>query len=155
MVRARCRLPLWVKLSPNVADVASFARVAEEEGADAVSLVNTFVGLAVDLDRRRPVLTNGTGGLSGPAIKPIALRMVRDAAAAVKIPVIGIGGIASGDDALEFLLVGARAVQIGTASFTDPRATERIARELSSGLRRRGCTDVAEWIGTLRASDGR
>jgi dihydroorotate dehydrogenase (NAD+) catalytic subunit len=101
------------------------------------------------------VLTNGTGGLSGPAIKPVALRMVRDAAAAVKIPVIGIGGIASGDDALEFLLVGARAVQVGTASFTDPRATERIARELSSGLRRRGCTDVSEWIGTLGGAGGR
>jgi dihydroorotate dehydrogenase (NAD+) catalytic subunit len=154
-VRARCRVPLWVKLSPNVADVATFARVAEEEGADAVSLVNTFVGLAVDLDRRRPVLTNVTGGLSGPAIKPIALRMVHDVARAVKIPVLGIGGIATGDDALEFLLVGARAVQIGTASFTDPRATERIARELSNGLRHRGYTDVGDWIGTLEGAGGR
>ena len=151
LVRARCRGPLWVKLSPNVTDVASFARIAEEEGADAVSLINTFVGLAVDLDRRQPILTNGTGGLSGPAIKPIALRMVHDVARAVKIPVIGMGGIASGDDALEFLLVGAQAVQVGTASFTDPRATERIVRELSIGLRRRGCADVTEWIGTLRA----
>jgi dihydroorotate dehydrogenase (NAD+) catalytic subunit len=155
LVRARCRLPLWVKLSPNVADVATFARVAEEEGADAVSLINTFVGLAVDLDRRRPVLSNGTGGLSGPAIKPVALRMVHDVARAVKIPVIGMGGIASGEDALEFLLVGARAVQIGTASFTDPRATERIARELSNGLRRRGCPDVNDWIGTLAGPAGR
>jgi len=149
LVRARCRLPLWVKLSPNVTDVASFARVAEEEGADAVSLINTLVGLAVDLDRRRPVLTNVTGGLSGPAIKPVALRMVYDVARAVKIPVIGMGGIASGEDALEFLLVGARAVQVGTASFTDPRATERIAGELSVGLRRRGCSDIAAWIGSL------
>ncbi|MEO6026689.1 MAG: dihydroorotate dehydrogenase [Candidatus Binatia bacterium] len=149
LVRARCRLPLWVKLSPNVTDVASFARVAEEEGADAVSLINTLVGLAVDLDRRRPVLTNVTGGLSGPAIKPVALRMVYDVARAVKIPVIGMGGIASGEDALEFLLVGARAVQVGTASFTDPRATERIVGELSVGLRRRGCTDIAAWIGSL------
>ncbi len=151
LVRARCRLPLWVKLSPNVTDVALFARVAEEEGADAVSLINTLVGLAVDLEGRRPVLTNGTGGLSGPAIKPIALRMVHDVVRAVKIPVIGMGGISSGDDALEFLLVGARAVQVGTASFTDPRATERIAGEIASGLRRRGCADVNEWIGTLRA----
>ncbi len=150
LVRSRCRLPVWVKLSPNVTDVAGFARVAEEEGADAVSLVNTFVGLAVDLDRRGTVLTNGTGGLSGPAIKPIALRMVRDVARAVKIPVIGMGGISSGEDALEFLLVGARAVQVGTASFTDPRATERIAAEIAVELRRRGCADVNDWIGSIR-----
>lgn len=150
-VRQRCALPLWVKLSPNVTDITAFARVAEDEGADAVSLVNTFVGLAVDLDARRPVLTNGTGGLSGPAIKPIALRMVHDAARAVKIPVIGMGGISDADDALEFLLVGARAVQVGTASFTDPRATERIAKGIGAGLRRRGYADVNQWIGTLRA----
>lgn len=151
LVRARCRLPLWVKLSPNVTDIASFARIAEEEGADAVSLINTLVGLAVDLDQRRPVLTNGTGGLSGPAIKPIALRMVHEVARSVKIPVIGMGGISSGEDALEFLLVGARAVQVGTASFTDPRATERIAGEIAVGLRRRGCGDVRDWVGTLEA----
>ncbi len=148
-VRARCRLPLWVKLSPNVTDIASFAKVAEEEGADAVSLINTFVGLAVDLDQRRPILTNVTGGLSGPAIKPIALRMVHDVVGAVKIPVIGIGGISSGEDALEFMLVGARAVQVGTASFIDPCATERIAAEIAAGLQRRGYADVHEWIGTL------
>lgn len=148
-VRARCRLPLWVKLSPNVTDIVTFARVAEEEGADAISLINTLVGLAVDLDSRRPVLTNGTGGLSGPAVKPIALRMVRDVAAAVRIPVLGMGGIMSGDDALEFLLVGARAVQVGTASFIDPTATARIARELAAGLRARRCHDVNTWIGTL------
>ncbi len=147
--RARCRLPLWVKLSPNVTDVASFARVAEEEGADAVSLINTLVALVVDLDRRTPVLTHGTGGLSGPAIKPIALRMVHDVARAVRIPVIGMGGIASGDDALEFLLVGARAVQVGTASFNDPCATTRIVDEIAAGLTRRGCADVRDWIGTL------
>jgi dihydroorotate dehydrogenase (NAD+) catalytic subunit len=149
LVRARCRLPLWVKLSPNVTDIASFARVAEEEGADAVSLINTILGLAVDLERRRPALTNGTGGVSGPAIKPIALRMVYEAASAVRIPVIGMGGISSGDDALEFLLVGARAVQVGTASFTDPDAVATIAGELADGLARRGCRDVAEWIGTF------
>jgi len=148
-VRPRCRLPLWVKLSPNVTDIASFARVAEEEGADAVCLINTLLGMAVDLDRRRPVLANVTGGLSGPAIKPVALRMVHDAVRAVRIPVVGIGGIISGDDALEFLLVGARAVQVGTASFIEPRATERIVRELAAGLRKRGVGDVNDWIGTL------
>lgn len=152
LVRSRCRLPLWVKLSPNVTDIVSFARVAEQEGADAVSLINTLVGLAVDLERRGPALTNVTGGLSGPAIKPVALRMVHDVARAVRIPVIGMGGISSGDDALEFLLVGARAVQVGTASFTDPRATERIAAEVSIGLRRRGCGDIDEWIGTFGAA---
>ena len=148
-VRRRCRLPLWVKLSPNVTDITSFARVAEEEGADAISLINTLLGMAVDLDRRCPALANRTGGLSGPAIKPVALRMVYDAVHAVRIPVIGIGGIMSGDDALEFLLVGARAVQVGTASFTDPRATARIVRELAAGLARRGFHDVNAWIGTL------
>lgn len=147
--RRRCRLPLWVKLSPNVTDITLFARIVEEEGADAVCLINTLVGMAIDLDRRRPVLANRTGGLSGPAIKPVALRMVHDAVRAVRIPVIGIGGIASGDDALEFLLVGARAVQVGTASFVDPGATARIARELARGLARRGIADVMEWIGTL------
>jgi dihydroorotate dehydrogenase (NAD+) catalytic subunit len=152
--RARCRLPLWVKLSPNVTDVVSFARVAEDEGADAVSLINTLLGLVIDLERRAPALTNGTGGLSGPAIKPVALRMVHEVASAVHIPVIGMGGIASGDDALEFLLVGARAVQVGTASFTDPSATTRIIRELSAGLRRQRCRDVAEWIGTLGRPPG-
>jgi dihydroorotate dehydrogenase (NAD+) catalytic subunit len=140
-----------VKLSPNVTDVTAFARIAEEEGADAVCLINTLLGMAIDLDRRRPLLANRTGGLSGPAIKPIALRMVHDTARAVRIPVIGIGGITSGDDALEFLLVGARAVQVGTATFVDPRATERIARELASGLADRGIVDVRDWIGTLEA----
>jgi dihydroorotate dehydrogenase (NAD+) catalytic subunit len=150
LVRARCRMPLWVKLSPNVTDIAAFARVVEEEGADAVSLINTLLGLAVDLDHRRPALTNVTGGLSGPAIKPVALRMVYEVARAVKIPVIGMGGISTGDDALEFLLVGARAVQVGTASFTEPNATERIAAEISAGLRRRGYRDVGDWIGTFQ-----
>jgi dihydroorotate dehydrogenase (NAD+) catalytic subunit len=147
--RQRCRLPLWVKLSPNVTDVTLFARIAEEEGADTVCLINTLVGMAIDLDRRRPILANRTGGLSGPAIKPVALRMVHDTVRAVRIPVIGIGGIASGDDALEFLLVGARAVQVGTATFVDPRATARIARQLATTLAARGIADVNDWIGTL------
>jgi len=148
-VRPRSRLPLWVKLSPNVTDIASFALAAEDEGADAVCLINTLLGMAIDLDRRRPALANVTGGLSGPAIKPVALRMVYEAVRAVRIPVIGIGGIMNGEDALEFLLVGARAVQVGTASFSDPRATERIRREISHGLWRRGFADVNAWIGTL------
>ena len=130
----------------------SFARVAEEEGADAVSLINTLVGLAVDLDRRAPVLANVTGGLSGPAIKPVALRMVHAVANAVRIPALGMGGIASGDDALEFLLVGARAVQVGTATFVDPRATQRIASELATALTARGIADVNDWIGTFDAT---
>ena len=147
--RARCRLPLWVKLSPNVTDITLFARIAEEEGADAVCLINTLMGMAIDLEHRRPLLANRTGGLSGPAIKPVALRMVHDTVRAVRIPVIGIGGIASGDDALEFLLVGARAVQVGTATFVDPRATARIAGELAAALAARGIDDVNAWIGTL------
>ena len=150
LVRARCRLPLWVKLSPNVTDVVAFARIAEEEGADAVSLINTLMGMAIDLAARRPALANVTGGLSGPAIKPVALRMVHDVARAVRIPVIGMGGIACAADALEFLLVGARAVQVGTASFVDPCATERIARALPGELAARGCADVNAWIGSLR-----
>ena len=148
--RARCRLPMWVKLSPNVTDIVSFARVAEEEGADAVCMINTLLGMAIDLDRRCPALSNVTGGLSGPAIKPVALRMVWEAVRAVRIPVIGIGGISTGDDALEFLLVGARAVQVGTANFVDPRATARIAGEIGEGLKRRGYHDVNAWIGSLR-----
>jgi dihydroorotate dehydrogenase (NAD+) catalytic subunit len=147
--RRRCRIPLWVKLSPNVTDIAAFARLVEEEGADAVSLINTLLGMAVDLESRRPALANRTGGLSGPAIKPVALRMVHEVVRAVRIPVIGMGGIMSGEDALEFLLVGARAVQVGTATFVDPRATERIVGEVAAALERRGIADVTDWIGTL------
>ena len=122
--------PLIVKLSPNVSDITPFARAAAEAGADALSLVNTFVGMAIDLDERRPVLSNVTGGLSGPAIKPIALRMVWQVAQAVRLPVIALGGISSGRDALEFMVAGAAAVQVGTASFVDPRATLRIIGEI-------------------------
>src|SRR5207248_7880392 len=119
-------------------------------GADAISLVNTFVSLAIDIETRMPRLGAGFGGLSGPAIKPIALRLVYEAAQAVKIPVIGLGGIASGDDAVEFLIAGAQAVQVGTASFADPRAPQRIARELSDILRTNGIKHVNELVGTLR-----
>ncbi len=147
--RATAR-PLIVKLSPNVTDITLFARAAAEAGADALSLVNTFVGMAIDLEERRPVLSNLTGGLSGPAIKPIALRLVYQAAQAVRLPIIGIGGIATGRDALEFMVAGAAAVEVGTASYFDPRATARIIGEIERYCRRRGIASVRSLIGTLR-----
>jgi dihydroorotate dehydrogenase (NAD+) catalytic subunit len=146
----RPRRPLIVKLSPNVASIAVIAKAAEEAGAGAVSLVNTFVALAVDARTRRPRIGAGFGGLSGPAIKPIALRMVYEAAQAVKIPVIGLGGIASGEDAAEFLVAGASAVEVGTASFWDPGAVVRIAGELDSFLVSQGVATVTGLVGTLR-----
>jgi dihydroorotate dehydrogenase (NAD+) catalytic subunit len=148
-VRAMARRPLLVKLSPNVARIEPVARAAEEAGADAVSLVNTFVSLAIDAKTRKPRIGAGFGGLSGPAIKPIALRMVYEAAQAVKIPVVGLGGIANGTDAAEFLIAGASAVQVGTASFVDPRAPLRVAQQLGRFLERQKIARVAELIGTL------
>ncbi|MCC6364771.1 MAG: dihydroorotate dehydrogenase [Bryobacterales bacterium] len=148
--KLRPKRPLIVKLSPNVASIAVIAKAAEDAGADAVSLVNTFVALAVDARTRRPRIGAGFGGLSGPAIKPIALRMVYEAAQAVKIPVIGLGGIASGEDAAEFLVAGASAVEVGTASFWDPRAVVRIADELDSFLAKEGVAAVSSLVGTLR-----
>ncbi|HLK12284.1 MAG TPA: dihydroorotate dehydrogenase [Candidatus Binatia bacterium] len=150
-VRARVRAPLWVKLSPNVGDIAAAGRAAEAEGADALCAINTLRGLAVDLARGSPRLASGAGGLSGPAIKPVALAMVHALVRAVRVPVVGIGGIRSGEDALEFLACGARAVQVGTASFYDPRAPVRIAREMARWCRRRGIGSVAETIGMLGA----
>ena len=151
-VRAVAKRPVMVKLSPNVARIAPLAQAAEEAGADAVSLVNTFVSLAVDPRARKPRIGAGFGGLSGPAIKPIALRMVYEAAQAVKIPVVGLGGIATGEDAAEFIVAGATAVEVGTASFWDPGATARIARELEAFLRSEKITHVSELTGTLRFS---
>jgi dihydroorotate dehydrogenase (NAD+) catalytic subunit len=148
-VRRVTRLPVIPKLSPNVADIALFARVAEEAGADAISCINTVLGLAVDVERRRPKLAFGTGGLSGPAIRPIAVRMAWQAARAVKIPVIGVGGIASAEDALEFLIVGCRAVQIGTANFVDPGVYDRVLAGLVSYLERHGLGGVDAVVGTL------
>jgi dihydroorotate dehydrogenase (NAD+) catalytic subunit len=138
VTRARSvgKRPLIVKLSPNVAQIEPFARAAENSGADAISLVNTFVSLAVDAQTGKPRIGAGRGGLSGPAIKPIALRMAADAVASVRIPVIGVGGIATGRDAAEFLNVGAAAVQVGTATFVDPRAPLRIAKELHNWMAR-------------------
>ena len=119
--------PLMVKLSPNVTSIAQMARVAEEVGADAISLVNTFVSLAIDIETKRPRIANVTGGLSGPAIKPIAVRMVHEASKAVKIPIVGMGGIVRAEDAVEFMMAGSTAIQVGTASYADPRAVENIA----------------------------
>jgi dihydroorotate dehydrogenase (NAD+) catalytic subunit len=148
-IRRRTRRALWIKLSPNVTDVTEIAKVVEGEGADAVALVNTLRGLAVDLEARRPVLANGAGGLSGPAIKPVALYMVWQTAKAVRIPVVGAGGIFSGRDAVEFLMAGARAVEVGTASLYDPNATARIAREIGEVLAGLGETSVSSVIGSL------
>ncbi|HEX4135822.1 MAG TPA: dihydroorotate dehydrogenase [Bryobacteraceae bacterium] len=142
--------PVIVKLSPNVASIEPFARVAEQNGADALSLVNTFVALAIDAKSRQARVGAGYGGLSGPAIKPIALRMVQQAAGTVKIPVIGIGGIMSGEDAAEFLIAGASLVQVGTATFWDPSAPVKIARELEELLPRLQAADVSKLVGTLQ-----
>ena len=149
-VKKVARRPLIVKLSPNVSAIEPLARAAEAAGADAVSLVNTFIALAIDARARRSRIGAGFGGLSGPAIKPIALRMVYQAARAVKIPVIGLGGIASGEDAAEFLIAGAQAVQVGTATFWDPRSPLRIAEELAAFLERERIASVSELVGTLK-----
>jgi len=149
-VKRAARRPVLVKLSPNVAQIEPLARAAEEAGADALSLVNTFIALAIDVRTRRPRLGAGFGGLSGPAIKPLALRFVYQAAQAVKIPVVGLGGIASGEDAAEFLLAGAAAVQVGSATFWDPAAPLRIARELGRLLEQLEVAHVGELVGGLR-----
>lgn len=147
--RAVATRPLMVKLSPNVARIEPVAQAAEAAGADAISLVNTFVGLAIDARTRTPRLGNGFGGLSGPAIKPLALRLVYEAAAAVRIPVVGLGGIATGEDAAEFMIAGAAAVEIGTATFWDPRAPLRIAQELGRFLQDEQIPSVRNLVGTL------
>jgi dihydroorotate dehydrogenase (NAD+) catalytic subunit len=148
--RVARKRPLIVKLSPNVADIAMLARTAEQAGADAISLINTLVALAVDARTRRPRLGAGFGGLSGPAIKPIALRMVYQAAQAVKIPVVGMGGIATGEDAAEFMIAGATAVEVGTATFWDPASPARIARELGEFVKEQKIQQVSELTGTLQ-----
>ncbi len=149
-VRAIAARPLIIKLSPNVAAIEPLALAAEAAGADALSLVNTFISLPVDARTRRSRIGNGFGGLSGPAIKPLALRFVYQAARAVKIPVIGLGGIASGEDAAEFLVAGARAVQVGTASFWDPAATVGVVKGLHKFLKSQAISDVNALVGTLQ-----
>ena len=141
--------PLIVKLSPNVTSIARMAKIAADSGADAVSLTNTFLAMSIDVDTRKPRLSNITGGLSGPAIKPISLRMVYEAAQMVKIPILGLGGIVTAEDAVEFLLAGATAIQVGTASYADPRATERLAHELESWCRSNGVEKVSSLTGAL------
>ena len=149
-VKRVARRPVMVKLSPNVAQIEPLARVAQDAGADAISLVNTFVSLAIDAHTRRPRIGAGFGGLSGPAIKPIALRLVYQAAKAVRIPVVGLGGIATGVDAAEFLIAGATAVEVGTATFWDPAAPLRVARELGRFLEAEGVESAGKLVGTLR-----
>lgn len=147
--RAACGLPLIAKLTPNVTDIVPLARAAADAGADAVSLVNTFVGMAIDWKRRRAVLGNRTGGLSGPAIKPLALRLVWRIAQHVRVPIVGIGGIAAIDDVMEFLVAGATAVQLGTVNFYDPTASVRVVEALPAALAQLGAVRVAEVVGTL------
>jgi dihydroorotate dehydrogenase (NAD+) catalytic subunit len=149
LAKATAQRPLIVKLSPNVTSIAHMAKVATDAGADALSLVNTFMGMSIDAETRKPRLTNITGGLSGPAIKPIALRMVYEVARAVSIPLIGMGGIVTPEDAVEFLLAGATAVQVGTASYADPRAVERLAKGLESWCRSHQVERVANLTGAL------
>ena len=138
-----------MKLSPNVTDITEIARAAEAEGADAVSLINTLMGMAVDVERQRPCLSTVTGGLSGPAVRPVAVRMVWQTAKAVKIPVIGLGGIMDGRDALEFILAGASAVEIGTANFIDPQTTVKVIDYISDYCQRHGVDNVSDLVGVI------
>ena len=148
-VRERYNKTLIVKLSPNVTDITEIARAVEAEGADSVSLINTLMGMAVDIEKRKRVLSIGTGGLSGPAVKPVALRMVYQVAKAVKIPVIGLGGIMTAEDAIEFLMCGATAIEIGTANFIDPEVTIKVRDGISDWLDRHGCKSIQDIIGTI------
>lgn len=149
-VRRLCKKPLIVKLTPNVTDITQTAKAAEEAGADSVSLINTLLGMAIDIDKRKPILANIMGGLSGPAIKPVAVRMVYQVANAVKIPVIGMGGISNGNDAVEFLLAGAAAVMVGTAGFVNPGVWEETAQGIEAYMAKHGFEKVTELTGALR-----
>ena len=150
-VRKRYNKTLIVKLSPNVTSIADIARAVEAEGADSVSLINTLMGMAIDIERRQPLLSISTGGLSGPAVKPVALRMVWQVAKAVNIPVIGLGGISSATDAIEFLMAGASAIEIGTANFLDPAITVNVRDGINQWLDDHGCHSVQEIVGSLKA----
>ncbi len=148
-VRARYHKTLIVKLSPNVTNIADIARACEAQGADSVSLINTLMGMAIDIERRKPLLSINTGGLSGPCVKPVALRMVWQVSKAVDIPVVGLGGISTATDAIEFLMAGATAIEIGTANFIDPTVTIQVRDGINDWLDRHGCKDVHEIIGCL------
>jgi dihydroorotate dehydrogenase (NAD+) catalytic subunit len=148
-VRARYHKTLIVKLSPNVTDIAEIARAVEAEGADSVSLINTLMGMAIDIEKRRPLLSINTGGLSGPAVKPVALRMVWQVARAVKIPVVGLGGITTATDAIEFLMAGASAIEVGTANFIDPAVTIKVRDGINEWLDSHGCQSVRDIIGCI------
>ena len=146
-IKAVSRFPVIVKLSPNVTDIVSMALAVEEAGADAISLINTLIGMQIDLEKRRPLLANGIGGLSGPAVKPVAVRMVYEVSQKVHVPVIGIGGIRTGEDAIEFLMAGASAVQVGTANFTDPYACPTIIEQMEAWCKEHGVAKVEQLIG--------
>ncbi len=148
-VRKYCKQPLIVKLTPNVTSIADTAMAAEDAGADAVSLINTILGMAIDIHKRRPILANNTGGLSGPAVKPVAVRMVYEVANAVKIPVIGMGGITTGEDAIEFLLAGACAIMVGTANFINPKACVEVLEGIEKYMKQYGCTELSHIVGKL------
>ena len=150
---ALTKTPLIVKLSPNVESIANNAMAAERGGADCISLINTLTGMAIDIERRRPIIANNTGGVSGAGIKPIAVRMTYEAAQAVKIPVIGMGGITCAEDAIEFLMAGATAVQVGTANFTDPYAMPKIINALNAWCDKHGIANVSELTGTLQLNE--
>ena len=150
-VRKSYHKTLIVKLSPNVTDIAEIARAVEAEGADSVSLINTLMGMAIDIEKRKPMLSINTGGLSGPAVKPVALRMVWQVAKAVGIPVVGLGGICNANDAIEFMLAGASAIEIGTANFLDPQVTVKVKNGINEWLDKHGCKSVTEIIGQLEA----
>lgn len=149
-VRAHCKKPLMVKLSPNVSDIAEIARAAESEGADALSLINTLTGMRIDINTRRPIIRNNTGGLSGPAVFPVAVRMVWQTAGAVKIPVVGMGGISTWRDAVEMMMAGASAIQVGTALFSDPYAPLKIKEGLNRYLDDQGIASVTELAGMVK-----
>ncbi|MCI6048362.1 MAG: dihydroorotate dehydrogenase [Prevotella pectinovora] len=150
-VRKSYHKTLIVKLSPNVTDISEIARAVEAEGADSVSLINTLMGMAIDIEKRKPMLSINTGGLSGPAVKPVALRMVWQVAKAVGIPVVGLGGICNANDAIEFMLAGASAIEIGTANFLDPQVTVKVKNGINEWLDKHGCKSVTEIIGQLEA----
>ena len=150
-VRQRYHKTLIVKLSPNVTDITEIARAVEAEGADSVSLINTLMGMAIDIERRKPMLSINTGGLSGPAVKPVAVRMVWQVAKAVNIPVVGLGGICNAHDAIEFMLAGATAIEIGTANFLDPQVTVKVKNGINDWLDSHGCKSVTEIIGVLES----